>query len=349
MRNFNYSALKGKKWDNEIVSYVAQIHEYKTRQNLFIKQNAEDLGTLVEIAKIQSTQSSNSIEGICSTTSRLNKLLKEKTLPKTRDEEEIVGYRDVLNLIYENYNYIPILPNYILQLHGILFSHSTKSIGGKFKNVQNYISATDKSGHTYTLFTPPAPYETAPAIETICAEYNRAIAECDVDPLILIAIFIHDFLCVHPFLDGNGRMSRLLTTLLLYQNGYMIGKYISLETKIAESKDQYYASLTESGKGWQSGEENHEAFIKYLLGTIVSAYRDFEERATIIDLGATSVEKVKKAITLKIGKFGKADIVALCPTLSVKSVENALKKLVAENLIEKHGNGKATYYLRKNI
>ena len=225
MRDFNYSLLKDLKWDSEIVNYLTAIHEAKGKQELYLKQQPEKLNKLVEIAKIQSTESSNDIEGIRTTNTRLKQLLTDKTTPKNRDEEEIAGYRDVLNVIHESFEYIPMTSNYILQLHKILYSHSSKSIGGKFKNVQNYITLTE-NGKESILFTPPAPYETPDAIEKICNEFNIAISKCEVDPLILIPIFIHDFLCIHPFSDGNGRMSRLLTTLLLYRNSYMVGIFL---------------------------------------------------------------------------------------------------------------------------
>ena len=348
MRTFNYSALKDRKWDNEIIGYVAGIHEHKAKQELFLKQKPDELDRLVEIAKVQSTEASNAIEGIRTTSTRLKQLLTEKTTPRNRDEEEIAGYRDALNLIHENYEFIPITSNYILQLHKTLFSHSPKVIGGKYKDVQNYVSGTDTNGVEHTIFTPLAPYETAPAIETICNEFNKALAENEVDPLILIPIFIHDFLCIHPFLDGNGRMSRLLTTLLLYRCGYLVGKYISLEAKISKNKNLYYDALELAGENWHTEQDNPEAFIKYLLGTIISAYRDFEERVDVVADKLPAIDMVKKAIGSIIGKFNKAKLIELCPTLSTKSIESSLKKLVDDNLIEKHGSGKNTFYTVKS-
>lgn len=348
MRSFNYSALKDKKWDNEIVSYVSLIHEYKAKQEIFLKQKPQELKKLIEIAKVQSTEFSNEIEGIRTTNTRLKQLVSEKTTPRNRDEEEIVGYRDVLNIIHENYEFIPITTNYILQLHKILYSHSAKTIGGSFKNVQNYISGTDLNGKTYTIFTPMSPFETPLAIENICNEFNKAIVESEVDPLILIPIFIHDFLCIHPFLDGNGRMSRLLTTLLLYRCGYLVGKYISLEAKISKNKNLYYDALEQSQKDWSIGKDNPESFIKYLLGTIIAAYRDFEDRVDIVSDKVSALDMVKKAISSLIGKFTKTQVAELCPSLSVKSIESSLKKLADENVIEKHGSGKNTFYTLKN-
>ena len=344
MRTFNYVALKNQKWDSEIVAYIAAIHEMKGKQDLYIRQKPQELEKLVEIAKVQSTETSNEIEGIRTTNTRLKQLLSEKTTPRTRDEEEIAGYRDVLNVIHESYEYIPVTANYLLQLHKILYSHSGKSIGGKFKNVQNYISGIDANGKEYTIFTPLAPYETPPAIDEICEQFNRAIAEGDVDPLILIP----DFLCIHPFNDGNGRMSRLLTTLLLYRCGYSVGKYISLEAKIAKNKNLYYTSLSDAQIGWHEGNDDPNAFIKYLLGTIISAYRDFEDRMELIAEKLPAIDMVRKAVQSQIGKITKTQICELCPSLSASSVEVVLKKLVANGELIKQGAGRSTFYIRTN-
>ena len=347
MREFNYDLLKNQKWDSEILGLVASIHEAKGKENFYLKQKPAELDKLVEIAKVQSTESSNAIEGIRTTNTRLKQLISQKTTPKNRDEEEIAGYRDVLNVVHESFEYINITPNFILQLHQMLYKHSTKKIGGKFKNVQNYISATDEKGNNFTLFTPLAPYETPEAIEKICNEFNMAIEKSEVDALILIPVFIHDFLCIHPFIDGNGRMSRLLTTLLLYRCRYSIGKYISLEAKIAKTKDLYYNALEISQNGWHEGQDDCTQFIKYILGTILSAYRDFEERIDLVSDKLPALDIVKKAIDTILGKFTKTQIVELCPTLSNSSIEQSLKKLCENDYIEKLGKGKNTFYVKK--
>ena len=220
MRDFNYSKIKEQKWDSEVLSLIAAIYKYAGKQELYLKQRPDELEKLVEIAKIQSTESSNAIEGIVTTNTRIKQLVEESTTPKNRDEEEIAGYRDVLNIIHESFDAIPITKNYILQLHKILYSHMNNPIAGQTKTVQNYISATYPDGHTEVFFTPMAPFETPKALEKICEEYNRFIGNLEVEPLIAIPVFIHDFLCIHPFNDGNGRMSRLLTTLLLYRSGF---------------------------------------------------------------------------------------------------------------------------------
>lgn len=345
MCHFDYASLINKTWDNEIVNYLTLIHEYKGKQSIYIQQRPQELERLVEIAKVQSTEASNSIEGIRTTETRLRQLMSERTTPRNRDEKEIAGYRDALNIVHENFDYIPLTPNYILQLHKILLSHTDSAFGGSFKNVQNYISATDEAGKRFTLFTPLAPYETPDAMREICDEYNRAIGEGKVDPLLVIPVFIHDFLCVHPFLDGNGRMSRLLTTLLLYRAGYEVGKYISLEAKVAKNKDAYYAALEDSQVGWHEQQDDPTSFVKYLLSTIIAAYRDFDDRIQIVS--PTSLDTVKNAIDNKLGKFTKKDILELCPGLSASTVERHLKKLTSEGYIAKHGAGKNTFYAKQ--
>ena len=346
MRDFNYSKIKEQKWDSEVLSLIAAIYKYAGKQELYLKQRPDELEKLVEIAKIQSTESSNAIEGIVTTNTRIKQLVEESTTPKNRDEEEIAGYRDVLNIIHESFDAIPITKNYILQLHKILYSHMNNPIAGQTKTVQNYISATYPDGHTEVFFTPMAPFETPKALEKICEEYNRVIGNLEVEPLIAIPVFIHDFLCIHPFNDGNGRMSRLLTTLLLYRSGFYVGKYISLEAKIAKNKDLYYESLGKAQKGWHEGEEDVVPFIKYLLGTILAAYKDFEDRFEIIGEKLPALEMVRKATKNKIGKFSKQDIRELCPSLSISSIEGSLRTLVKEGELMRGGSGKATYYVR---
>lgn len=276
MRSFNYSAFKEQKWDSGILGLIAAIYKEAGKQEQYLKQRPQEMEKLVEIAKIQSTEASNAIEGIVTTSTRIKQLVEEKTTPRNRDEQEIAGYRDVLNVIHESFDAIPITQNYILQIHKMLYSHMNNPLAGRTKSVQNYISAAYPDGHTEILFTPLAPYETSEALDRICEEYNRVIGNLEVEPLIIITIFIHDFLCIHPFNDGNGRMSRLLTTLLLYQNGFYIGKYISLEAKISKNKDLYYSAMSQSQTGWHEGKEDALPFIKYILGTILASYKDLK-------------------------------------------------------------------------
>lgn len=346
MRIFNYSKIREQKWDSDILGLIAAIYKEAGKQELYLKQRPEELEKLVEIAKIHSTEASNAIEGIRTTNTRIRQLVEEKTTPRNRDEQEIAGYRDVLNLIYENFDAIPVTQNYILQLHKILYNHMNNPMAGRTKSVQNYISATYPDGHVETLFTPLAPYETPEALDSICKEYNRVIGNMEVEPLIIIPVFIHDFLCIHPFNDGNGRMSRLLTTLLLYRCGFYVGKYISLEAKIAKNKDLYYDVLGQVQTGWHEGTEDIVPFIKYLLGIILSAYKDFEDRFDLVETKLPALETVHRATMKKIGRFTKQDIRELCPSLSISSIEGALRKLVATGELKREGAGKNICYYR---
>ena len=346
MRSFNYSAIKEQKWDSDILGLIAAIYKEAGKQELYLKQRPEELEKLVEIAKVQSTEASNAIEGIVTTSTRIRQLVEEKTTPKNRDEQEIAGYRDALSIIHENFDAIPITQDYILQLHKVLYSHMNNPMAGRTKSVQNYISATYPDGHVETLFTPLAPFETPDALNRICEEYNRIIGNMEVESLIAIPVFIHDFLCIHPFNDGNGRMSRLLTTLLLYRNGFYVGKYISLEAKIAKNKDLYYNALRQAQTGWHEESEDAVPFIKYLLGTILAAYRDFEDRFALVEKKLPAIEMVRQASMNKLGRFTKQDIRELCPSLSVSAIEGALRKMVEASEIKREGSGKNTCYYR---
>ena len=346
MREFNYSKIKERKWDSNLLGLVAAIYKEAGKQEMYLKQRPEELEKLVEIAKIQSTEASNAIEGIVTTNTRIKQLVEEKTTPRNRDEQEIAGYRDVLAVIHESFDSIPITRNYILQLHKIMYGHMNNPMAGKTKSVQNYISATYPDGHVETLFTPLAPYETPEALDRICEEYNRVIGNWELEPLIAIPIFIHDFLCIHPFNDGNGRMSRLLTTLLLYRSGFYVGKYISLEAEIAKHKDLYYEALGASQNGWHEGADDPVPFIKYLLGTILAAYRDFADRFALVEEKRSALDTVRLASQNKIGRFTKQDIRELCPSLSISSIEGALRKLVASGELKRTGTGKNTGYCR---
>lgn len=346
MREFNYSKINKNKWDSELLGLVAAIYKEAGKQEMYLKQRPEELEKLVVIAKIQSTEASNAIEGIVTTNTRIKQLVEEKTTPKNRNEQEIAGYRDVLAIIHESFDTIPITRNYILQLHKILYGHMYNPAAGRTKTVQNYISATYPDGHVDTLFTPLAPFETPEALDRLCEEYNRVIGNMELEPLIAIPIFIHDFLCIHPFNDGNGRMSRLLTTLLLYRNRFYVGKYISLEAKISKNKDLYYEALRASQDGWHEGNDDPVPFIKYLLGTILAAYKDFADRFALVEIKRSALEMVQLATQNKIGRFTKQDIRELTPSLSISSIEGALRKLVASGELIKEGMGKNTCYYR---
>lgn len=349
MREFDYSKLKERTWDNEILAYIAQIHEYKGKQDLYLRQKPVELKRLIEIAKIQSTESSNQIEGIVTTNARLKQLVENKTTPRNRDEEEILGYRNALNIVHESYEAIPVRSNYILQLHGEMLKHTAFSYAGKYKSSPNEIDMVLENGKKVVLFKPLEPYETPDAVERLCDEFDKAINEGIVDSLIIIPNFILDFLCIHPFNDGNGRMSRLLMLLLLYRSGYIVGQYISIEKAIADTKETYYEVLQQSDQNWYEGENDPKPFIKYMLGIILSCYREFESRVTLAEKTgkrSNAYDIVKAYTKSTIGKFSKQDALASCPSLGSSSVESALKRLVEEGTIIRTGAGRKTMYIK---
>lgn len=345
MRAFNYKNEYQKLLTPEIVGYLTQIHEQKGQQNLFIEAHRDVLSELLEIAKIQSTEASNRIEGIITTDDRLKKIVMNKTTPKGRGEREIAGYRDVLNTIHENYDFIPVRPGMIQQLHRDLYKYSNSAIGGSFKNNDNVIAEELTDGTKRVRFEPVSAWETPAAMDSLCNAYHEALTDAEIDPLILISMFILDFLCIHPFNDGNGRMSRLLTLLLLYRFGYLVGKYISIERVIADSKETYYEALLDSSIGWHEGENDYLPFVRYMLGIVIAAYREFASRVDIlITRGLSKPERVREIIRSTTGKITKAQIMKECPDISQKTVERALKELLDSNEIIKIGGGRYTSY-----
>lgn len=346
MRVYEYN----KKWQKlltpEIVSMLSQIHEFKGEQNLFIEAQSDTLTQLVEIAKIQSTEASNKIEGIYTSDERLKKLLANKTTPRSRNEQEIAGYRDVLSTIHESYEYIPVRPSIILQLHRDLYKFSGKSIGGTYKNADNIIAEEDEQGNRFVRFNPVPAWETPTAIEQICDAFDDVMARNEADPLLVIPMFILDFLCIHPFNDGNGRMSRLLTLLLLYRAGYIVGKYISIEKVIETTKDTYYESLQSSSQGWHEEENDYAHFVRYMLGVILSAYREFSSRVKVLTTsGLSKPERIREIIKDTLGKITKTEIMQKCPDISQVTVQRTLNDLVKNGEIVKIGGGRYTSYV----
>lgn len=345
MRQFEYKESMKRLLTPNIVSLLTKIHEYKGEQNLFIESNSDKLTELLEIAKIQSTEASNKIEGICTSDDRLKQLVMDKTMPKTRNEKEIAGYRDVLTTIHENYEYIPIRSNYLLQLHGDLYKFTGLSVGGKYKSVDNVIAEIDVNGNKSIRFQPVEAWQTPEAINNICEAYNDALND-GIDPLLIMPMFILDFLCIHPFNDGNGRMSRLLTLLLLYKSGYIVGKYISIEKLIERSKDTYYETLKASSTGWHEGTNDYIPFVEYYLGVIIASYREFSSRVqTLIESGMSKPEKVREIIWNHVGKITKAQIMQKCPDISLVTVQRTLAELVEKNEVIKISGGRYTSYI----
>ena len=331
----------------EIVGMLVDIHEHKGRQELFIEAHTDELNALLDVAKIQSTGASNRIEGIYTTDQRLEELVREKAEPRNRSEQEIAGYREVLATVHENYEYVVPRPNIILQLHRDLYSYSKSAIGGNYKNTDNLIAEVDAEGKQKTRFLPVPAFQTPEAMDNLCNSFFEALEKNEFDSLILIPMFILDFLCIHPFNDGNGRMGRLLTLLLLYKSGYIVGKYISIELLIEKTKDTYYEALQDSSLGWHEDENQNGSFVKYYLGVLLKAYKEFENRVEHLRYRKMSKpERIKAVIDQRVGKITKKEIMEYCPDISKVTVERTLTSLVKEGYVQKIGAGTATAYVK---
>ncbi|MBE5745298.1 MAG: Fic family protein [Clostridiales bacterium] len=345
MRNYDYKNKWQKLLTPKVVPLLTQIHEYKGEQALFIEAKADTLTQLVEIAKIQSTEASNKIEGIYTSGDRLKNILSNKTMPRTRNEQEIAGYRDVLATIHENHDFIPVKPSILLQLHRDLYKFSGKGIGGKYKNADNVIAEEDEKGNKFIRFQPVSAWETAEAMDKLCLAFDEVLVQTDADPLLIIPMFILDFLCIHPFNDGNGRMSRLLTLLLLYRAGYIVGKYISIEKLIEQSKETYYEALQQSSINWHEEKNDYIPFVEYTLGVVLAAYRDFSSRVQALSSSNLSKpERIREIIKETLGTITKTEIMQKCPDISQITVQRALNDLLKNEEIIKIGGGRYTAY-----
>ena len=346
MREFNYLKLMELSLPVNIYHTIAKIHEYKGKQELYVKNYPDVLDKMIDVAKIQSTKSSNAIEGIYTNDVRLNELMNKKTEPGNRNEEEIAGYRQVLDIIHENYAYIEFNKNDILTLHNQLYSYSYVNYKGKFKTLDNTIMEVDELGNRKVRFQPVSSFETENYFDKMVGAYKKAV-EANIPALILIPVLIHDFLCIHPFDDGNGRMSRLLTLLLLYKFDYFVGRYISIEMLIEESKESYYEELQKSSEKWYTGENDENPFIRYMLGVLLKAYEECDDRFNLIgNEKLTSPEKVLSVIQRSLEPLSKKDIMILCPDISQRTIERALKELQDSGKIQHTGSGRSTKYVK---
>ncbi len=343
MRNYNFKIKWADLLTPDIVKKLTLINEYKGEQRLFVEVHKDELKQLVEIAKIQSTEASNRIEGISTSDDRIKNLVQEKTTPRNRDESEIAGYRDVLNTIHESYEYIPIDASYFLQLHRDMCKFVGNIDGGRFKTGDNIFRETDELGNEYVRFRPVPAGETPAAINELCSAYQEA--KIEVDPLILNNMFVLDFLCIHPFNYGNGRMSRLLMLLLLYQSGFVVGKYISIEKIIEESKETYYEVLQDSSAYWHENENDYKPFVNYMLGVIISAYKEFESRVKLLtNPNVSKADRIREIIKNHLGTITKSELLDMNPDISDTTVQRSLADLLKSGEIKKISGGRYTKY-----
>lgn len=346
MRQFDYSNMPKGLLTPETMGLLSAVHEHRGRQELYLSAKEDVLNALTEVAKIQSTDASNRIEGIRTSDKRLKEIMLEKTKFESRDEEKIAGYRDVLNMVHENYKFIDVTPNVILQLHKVMYRHTASSMGGHFKVGDNEIRGVRADGSEYVRFKTVPAVATEDAMRRLCKAYKDAIATENLDSLLVSLLFVFDFTCIHPFNDGNGRMSRLLTLLLLYKSGYLVGKYISIEKEIERTKWDYYDVLAASSEGWHEGSNDPGPFVRYMLGVLIAAYKDFESRVSLVTSAKLSkAGRVEAVLRDSVGRVTKSDISQMLPDISKTTIERTLASLLSQGKIEKVGAGRATGYL----
>lgn len=347
MAQFEYEKTLDMLMIPEVVSALGDIRELKGKTASLSALNPETFSALVEVAKIQSTGASNRIENISTSDKRLRELMTNKTDPKNRDEREITGYRYVLDEIHESHDNIPVTPNVILQLHRNLYRFSGDSHAGKWKDSDNVIAERTAEGELVARFIPTSAAGTPAAVERICREYSRQIDDGTYDPLLASLVFVFDFVSIHPFNDGNGRMSRLLTLLLMYRNGYDVGKYVSIEKEIENSKETYYEALSASSTGWQNGENDYVPFVTYMLGIVTACYRELESRFSVVALPAGNEESIRAFFDRLVGTATKREIMDANPNMSQRTLERILAKLQDEGVVEKVGAARSTAYRRR--
>ena len=346
MGQFEYSRQLASLMTPEVMVAVGDMREHRGKQALYEAMRPDVLESLVEVAKIQSTDMSNRIENISTSAKRLRDLMADKVAPRNRDEREIAGYRYVLDTIHGSHDDIPVTPNVILQLHRDLYRFSGDGFAGRWKDSDNVIAERVASGELVARFRPTSAAATPGAVERICEEYRLQVEQGVYDPLLVSLIFVFDFASIHPFNDGNGRMDRLLTLLLLYRSGYTVGKYVSIEKEIERTKKTYYEALAASSVGWQDGENDYTPFVTYMLGVMTACYKELDQRFALASAPGGSEGALRAYFGQLVGAATKNDILDANPSLSKRTVERVLKKLQDEGLVEKVGAARSTAYRR---
>lgn len=345
MRTFDYTLEYERLLTPEIVACLVRIHEYKVQMNLFMEEQKDVLGELMEAAKLQSVEASNHIEGIITSDGRLKMIVLDKTIPKNKSERDIAGYRDVLSHINEGYAYISIRPSEILQLHQDLYRYSGSNVGGNYKKSDNIISEELTDNIKSICFQFVSPLETSEAMSRLCKAWTETIGNEIMDRILLIPMFVLDFLCIHPFNYGDVRMSQLLTSLLLYRAGYIVGQYISIEKLIADGKEVYFDAIQNSSKGWYEENNDYLPFVQYFLNVITDAYREFQNKIGILTIkGLSKPDRVRKIIQSTTGRITKSEIIEKCPDISMITVQRALADMLSRQEIIKIGGGRYTSY-----
>ncbi len=347
MHSLTTDYLKALAFSSKEASTLRMIGEYQGKQELYFKQSPEILKGLQQVAVIESSESSNRLEGITAPHHRIADLVLKNTAPTDRSEQEIAGYRDALQLIHQSATHMPFSLNIILQLHTWLYRY-LPTPGGQWKKSDNEITEIHPDGRKRVRFVPSTAFDTPLSMEALAERYKTSIEEWHQEPLIIIPAVILDFLCIHPFRDGNGRTARLLTLLLLYHFDYQVGRYISLERIFEESKETYYETLEKSSQGWHTGEHNIMPWMTYFWGVILRAYKEFEARVGTLTTGKGSkAHHIRRTIENMMGPFAISDIERACPSVSRDTVRLVLRQLRDEGIIIPEGKGRGAKWVRK--
>lgn len=348
MHKFDYSFLDNGMLPAELVNVTASISSLKTVA-AFKKNDFQKVFTELEsIAKIQSVKSSNEIEGIVTSDERIAQIVQQNSAPLNHNEMEISGYRDVLNLIHSGYENIQFNENTVLSLHRTLLSLTDYNYGGTYKTDDNVILEIDNQGNKKVRFAPVPAEETKAAMEQLFIAYMDASSNSNINKLLLIPCVILDFLCIHPFRDGNGRMSRLISLLLLYRNGFDVGKYISFEEQINKNKNWYYQSLKESSENWHESKNNYFPFMQNFLSILYQCYQELDKRFAVVNSNKiTKTARIEATVLNSLLPVSKAEICHLLPDVSPTTVEAVLGKMIKNGLITTVGAGRGTKYIKR--
>lgn len=347
MKSFEGGFIERQPVTQSLLLAVGALREFKGKEALFKEQSPQALDTLRQVAIIQSTESSNRIEGVTAPLERIQALVAEKTTPQNRSEQEIAGYRDVLNTIHSNYAGIPFTANVVLQLHRNLFQYS-ESPGGAWKAADNAIEEIHPDGTRVVRFQPVPAHATPEAMEGLHSLLNAAWNSGQMDKLLLIPAYVLDFLCIHPFRDGNGRMARLLSLLLLYQAGYEVGRYISLEKIVEETKETYYEALGLSSQGWHEGKHSLMPWTDYFLGVMTGAYRRFEDRVgTLTSARGAKTQMVLDAVQRLSDGFRMVDLERAAPNVTREMIRVVLNRLKKSGEVWPEGSGRGAVWRKR--
>ena len=349
MRRFDYSFLNNGLLPARLINLTTTIYSLKTMAGIRKEEYVKIFTELEKIAKVQSVKSSNAIEGIITSDERIKEIVNQSSEPLNHNESEIAGYRDALNEIHIGYADIGFRENDILRLHEILMSYSGYEFGGKYKSEDNVILEVDEQGNRRVRFRPISAKETPKAMEQLILAYMDARSNSNINQLLLIPCVILDFLCIHPFRDGNGRMSRLLTLLLLYKNGFDAGKYISFEEQINNYKSYYYDALQESSLAWEYNENTYIPFIENFLSTLYMCYKELDKRFNVVNSGRiTKKARVEATVLNSIIPISKSEICNILPDVSATTVEAVLGQMVKDGKITRIGNARRSKYIRND-